>query len=173
MKGVDNEGTFIFPCGSTYNKHGLSEVPNNFTIISSPIVIFQNPDETELWSETIECGETPTYKGVTPTYGEGYFFTGWDKELTELTDPGIYYYTAQYETEQTDVNDNSADNCTVWTDGLNIIVRGAQDNILIYSLNGQLIHSAEGDADKAVSFPLSAHGTYIVKTGKRSFTVEL
>ena len=148
-------------------------MPNDFTIISSPIVIFQNPDETELWRDTIECGETPIYKGEIPTYGEGYIFTGWDKELSELTEPGIYYYTAQYEMEQTDVNDNSADNCTVWTEGLSIIVRGAQDNILIYNLNGQLIQSAKGDANETVSFPLSAHGTYIVKAGKRSITVEL
>ena len=174
VNGVDSEGIFIFPCGSTYDKHGISEVPNNFKIWSSPIVVFQNPDGTELWSETIECGETPTYKGVTPTYGEGYIFTGWDKEFTELTESGTYYYTAIYDKGvDTGVETSASDNCTVWTEGLNIIVRGAQDNILIYNLNGQLIQSAEGDADKAVFFPMSAHGTYIVKAGKRSITVEL
>ena len=174
VKDVDKEGVFVFPCGSIYDKHGISEVPMNFEIKSSVTVVFQNPDETELWRETIECGETPTYKGETPTYGEGCFFKSWNKEFTELTEPGTYYYTAQYDKGvETGVETSASDNCTVWTEGLNIIVRGAQDNILIYSLNGQLIHSAEGDADKAVSFPMSAHGTYIVKTGKRSFTVEL
>ena len=29
---VDGPGTFVFPCGSTYDKHGDSEVPTNFEI---------------------------------------------------------------------------------------------------------------------------------------------
>ena len=48
VTGVSSEGIFIFPCGSKYNEHGDSEVPENFTIVASPIVIFQNPDGKEL-----------------------------------------------------------------------------------------------------------------------------
>ena len=96
---VDGPGKFIFPCGSTYDKHGSSEVPDNFDIISSPIVIFQNPDNGELWRDTIDCKTVPVYKGETPTMGEGYVFKGWDKEFTQLDEPDIYYYTAEYEEE--------------------------------------------------------------------------
>ena len=97
---IDGPGTFIFPCGSRYNKHGYSEVPNNFTIISSPVVVFQNPDGEELWRDTFGCAQTPVYRGETPTYGEGLVFAGWDKELTMLPDPDVYYFTAQYKKEE-------------------------------------------------------------------------
>lgn len=174
VNGVDNKGTFIFPCGSTYNKHGLSEVPNDFTIISSPIVIFQNPDETELWRDTIECGSVPEYRGVTPTLGDDkYFFYRWDMELEALEEPGIYYYTAQYAMQLSNPADNSADNCTVWTEGLTLYVSDAQESITIYDLNGQQIHSAQGDANVSHTFTMPAHGVYIVKIGKNSIKVEL
>ncbi|MBR4815389.1 MAG: hypothetical protein IKZ67_08000, partial [Paludibacteraceae bacterium] len=32
VEGVDGPGVFIFPCGSTYDKHGSSQVPTNFEI---------------------------------------------------------------------------------------------------------------------------------------------
>ena len=96
VKGIDGEGVFIFPCGSTYDKHGISEVPENFTIISSPIIVFQNPDGEELYRDTIGCDVVPEYKGKTPTYGEGLVFKGWDKELTIHEKPDTYYYTAVY-----------------------------------------------------------------------------
>ena len=174
VKGVDNKGTFIFPCGSTYNKHGLSEVPNNFTIISSPIVIFQNPDETELWRDTIECGSVPEYRGVTPTLGEDkYVFYRWNMELEALEEPGIYYYTAQYAIQLSNPDDNSADNCTVWTEGLTIFVGDAQGSVKVYNLNGQLIHSVEGETSVSHAITMPAHGVYIVKIGKNSIKVEL
>ena len=96
VDGVEGPGDFIFPCGSKYNKHGASEVPTNFTIIASPIVVFQNPDYTELWRDTIGCGAIPEYKGDTPTLNYRYDFSGWDKELTALNEIGTYYYTAEY-----------------------------------------------------------------------------
>ncbi|MEE3485678.1 MAG: hypothetical protein VZQ98_15335, partial [Bacteroidales bacterium] len=97
VTGVDGEGVFIFPCGSKYDKHGISEVPDNFKIISSPVVIFQNPDGEELYRDTIGCDVLPEYKGETPTYGEGLVFKGWDKELMVHTEPDTFYYTAVYE----------------------------------------------------------------------------
>ena len=96
VKGVDSLGIFIFPCGSKYDKHGVSEVPNNFDIVSSPIIVFQNPDGTEIWRDTVGCGVVPEYKDSTPTCGERLVFDGWDKELTAHEEPGIYYYTAKY-----------------------------------------------------------------------------
>ena len=101
VTGIDGEGVFIFPCGSTYDKHGISEVPDNFEIISSPIVIFQNPDSTELWRDTIGCDVVPIYGGETPSMS-GYYFRGWDKEPTIHETPGVYYYTAVYEDMQND-----------------------------------------------------------------------
>ena len=100
VDGIDYEGVFVFPCGSKYDKHGVSEVPENFTIISSPIVVFQNPDGEELYRDTIGCDVLPVYKGETPTYGEGLVFKGWDKELTIHDRPDTYYYTAVYEEDQ-------------------------------------------------------------------------
>ena len=97
VSGVDGPGTFIFPCGSKYDKHGASEVPTDFTIISSPIVVFQNPGGVELWRDTIDCKTIPEYKGEVPTIGEDYTFVGWDNELTVLPIPDTYYYTALYE----------------------------------------------------------------------------
>ena len=97
VSGVDGEGVFIFPCGSKYDKHGISEVPDHFKIISSPIIVFQNPDSTVLWRDTINCGDTPVYKGEMPTYGDGLLFMGWDKELVPALVPDEYYYTAQYD----------------------------------------------------------------------------
>ena len=94
--GVNEEGLFVFPCGSKYNKHGIHEVPTNFTIKASPIVIFLNQDSSELWRDTIDCKTVPVYGGEIPTYGDGLVFDGWDKELTILPDPDVYYYTAQY-----------------------------------------------------------------------------
>ena len=96
VSGVDGEGLFVFPCGSKYDKHGISEVPINFTIQSSPIVIFQNPDSTELYRDTIPCDVVAEYRGETPTYGDSLVFIGWDKELTIHEVPGTYYYTALY-----------------------------------------------------------------------------
>ena len=93
VSGITQEGVFIFPCGSKYNKHGVSEVPDNFTISPSPIVIFQMPNGDLLWRDTIGCDELPTYQG--PDLGEG--FKGWEPELTVLPIPDVYYYTATYE----------------------------------------------------------------------------
>ena len=97
VKDVNGPGIFIFPCGSKYNKHGASEVPDNFTIISSPIVIFQNPDGEELWRDTTDCENVPVYQGPDPQFGEGTVFKGWDKELEAHATPDVYYYTAQYD----------------------------------------------------------------------------
>ena len=105
VEGIDGPGVFIFPCGSKYDKHGVSEVPENFKIISSPIVVFQNPDSTELYRDTINCGDTPKYEGKTPEYEDGLVWDGWDKPLEALDDPDIYYYTAVYkEGEDLDLN---------------------------------------------------------------------
>ena len=97
VKGVDKLGLFVFPCGSKYDKHGVSEVPNSFKIRSSPIIVFLNADSTELWRDTIGCYTFPKYKGEEPTLGEGDVFNGWDKPLDYIHEPGVYYYVAQYQ----------------------------------------------------------------------------
>ena len=35
VEGVDGPRTFVLPCGSTYDKHGASEVPTLFEIIAN------------------------------------------------------------------------------------------------------------------------------------------
>ncbi|MBR5971688.1 MAG: leucine-rich repeat protein [Paludibacteraceae bacterium] len=107
VAGVNGPGTFIFPCGSKYDKHGSSEVPENFKIISSPVVVFQNLNGEELYRDTIACDVVAEYKGETPTYGEGLVFKGWDKELTVHPEPDTFYYTAVYEEEQAPITDVS------------------------------------------------------------------
>ena len=97
VDGVDGLGLFIFPCGSRYDKHGISEVPDKFTIKASPILVFLNPDNVEIWRDTVDCDSVPVYKGPTPTYDEGLVFIGWDKELTAPTYAETFYYIAQYE----------------------------------------------------------------------------
>ena len=49
VDNAERPGVFIFPCGSTYDKHGPSAVPDNFEIQSPVlIVVFLNPDSTVL-----------------------------------------------------------------------------------------------------------------------------
>ena len=154
VSGVDGEGLFVFPCGSKYDKHGISEVPINFTIQSSPIVIFQNPDSTELYRDTIPCDVVAEYRGETPTYGDSLVFIGWDKELTIHEVPGTYYYTALYKSldENYVLRDSVISACdsffvdgrllrenTLWRDTL------VSDSLIItYHL--RLSHSVERDS---------------------------
>ena len=60
---------------------------------------FVNDDNTELQSERLEYGVTPSYKGETPTKEETaeytYTFKGWDKDITSVT--GDTTYTAEYD----------------------------------------------------------------------------
>ena len=132
VSGVDGPGVFIFPCGSTYDKHGVSEVPDNFDILRGIVtVIFQNPDSTVLWKETINCNEVPEYKGETPTMGEDYFFIGWDKELTAVGDESVYYITAVYE----DLNKYESLHLTV-DDALYLVLPGGSETIGYELLEG-------------------------------------
>jgi len=130
--GVNGPGVFIFPCGSTYDKHGVSEVPNNFEILRGPVtVIYQNPDSTELWRETIDCGGVPAYQGETPSMGDGYFFLGWDKEFTSVEDVPVYYITAVYE----DLNKYTTLHLTV-DDDLFLVLPGGSETIGYELLEG-------------------------------------
>ena len=132
VSGVDGPGVFIFPCGSTYDKHGVSEVPDNFDILRGIVtVIFQNPDSTVLWKDTINCNEVPEYKGETPTMGEDYFFIGWDKELTAVGDESVYYITAVYE----DLNKYKSLHLTV-DDTLYLVLPGGSETIGYELLEG-------------------------------------
>ncbi len=132
VSGVDGPGVFIFPCGSTYDKHGESEVPDNFDILRGIVtVIFQNPDSTVLWKETINCNEVPEYKGETPTMGEDYFFIGWDKELTAVGEESVYYITAMYQ----DLNKYESLHLTV-DDALYLVLPGGNETIGYELLEG-------------------------------------
>ena len=104
---VDGPGVFIFPCGSKYDKHGTAAVPDSFQIISSPIVIFQDQDGTEIYRDTVMCDVIPECP-IIPTAGEGLVFKGWDPEPFPATDPTeTYYYTAMYEKEGGDTVPNN------------------------------------------------------------------
>ena len=70
------------------------------TVAEMYTVKFENDDGTELQSEKIVEGETPVYKGETPTKDADdqftYTFTGWSPEITAVT--GDVTYTATYST---------------------------------------------------------------------------
>ena len=78
VKGVDGQGTFIFPCGATYDKHGDSEVPplfeiighghiNDSIIIACDSIVFDGITyyESKEWNDTIstvdECDSIIAY----------------------------------------------------------------------------------------------------------------
>ena len=101
VRDVLGEGMFIFPCGSTYDKKGASYVPINFTIVTTPIAIFENADGRVLMQDTIPCGAVPEYRGETPQKASderfAYRFKGWDAPLQELTESGPVVFTAVYD----------------------------------------------------------------------------
>ena len=78
VEGVDKDGIFIFPCGSTYDKHGYSEVPplfeiighghiNDSIIIACDSIVFDGITyyESKEWNDTIstidECDSIIAY----------------------------------------------------------------------------------------------------------------
>ena len=137
VSGVQAPGVFVFRCGSKYNKYGKSQVPNGFDIIASPIVIFLNPDSTELWRDTTDCTTVPVYKGPDPTYGEGDVFTGWDKELEAHATPDVYYYMAQYDRQDPPEQGNWLCFTAMEADSrVTYLHTGANSPDVWYSING-------------------------------------
>ncbi len=162
VDGVDGKGLFVFPCGSRYDKHGYSEVPPNFEIQSSPIIIFQNPDGTELWRDTTDCEHVPEYKGPTPTYGEGLAFKGWDKRLEIPYDARVYYYTAEYGQAE-DVPAGKWLCFTAEEAGSEFWYVNSEDNVvdLQYSFDGKQWNSL----DERVKVPLEKVGDKVYLRG--------
>ena len=77
--------------------------------------------------------------------------------------------------EQDETPDSSSvepENLIFWKEGLTLFVNGEQDNVEIYNINGQLIHSAQGNSPKSHTFTMPAHGVFIVRIGNRNHTVE-
>lgn len=83
VKAVDGEATYTATYSSTVNKY---------------TVTFKNEDGTELQSDTLAYGETPAFKGETPTKAEDddytYSFAGWDAAVEKVTGDAVY--TATY-----------------------------------------------------------------------------
>ncbi len=69
--------------------------------VNKYLVSFVNDDGTVLQSQELEYGQMPSYEGETPakqnTPQTTYTFTGWDKEIVEVT--GEATYTATYKEE--------------------------------------------------------------------------
>ena len=101
VKDVLGEGTFIFPCGSTYDERGESKVPANFKIVANPIAIFMDADSMVLMRDTIQCGTAPQFKGLTPKKSGNdrfvYQFKGWDPTPKVLTVSDTFVYVAAYD----------------------------------------------------------------------------
>jgi len=78
--------------GDASYKATFSATKNSYTIT------WLNYDGSELEHETLEYGATPEYKGTEPskeaTAQYTYYFSGWDKEIVEVT--GDAAYTATY-----------------------------------------------------------------------------
>ena len=75
-------------------------------------ITFQNWDGSELQSSTVECGETPTYTGATPTREQTaqytYTFKGWSPTIAPATQDQVY--TAQF-------NQTTRSYTVIWYDG--------------------------------------------------------
>ena len=79
-------------------------IAENFEIIpiTNYTITWKNADGTVLATETYETGETPEYKGETPTKAEDenyiYNFNGWTPEIKDVTEDATYeatYYTTR------------------------------------------------------------------------------
>jgi len=72
----------------------------SISIVEKVTATFKNYDGAILWSTEIEKGASVEYKGPTPTREstdpriKEYKFTGWDKELTNISEDTVF--TAQY-----------------------------------------------------------------------------
>ena len=75
--------------------------------------------------------------------------------------------------ENPDASSEEPENLIIWTEGLTLFVNGKLENVSVYNINGQLIHSAQGVSPKSHTFTMPAHGIFIVRTGNRNYTVEL
>ena len=75
-------------------------------------ITFQNWDGSELQSSTVECGETPSYTGATPTREQTaqytYTFKGWSPTIAPATQDQVY--TAQF-------NQTTRSYTVIWYDG--------------------------------------------------------
>lgn len=75
-------------------------------------ITFQNWDGSELQSSTVECGETPSYTGATPTREQTaqytYTFKGWSPTIASVTKDQVY--TAQF-------NQTTRSYTVIWYDG--------------------------------------------------------
>ena len=151
VDNAERPGVFIFPCGSTYDKHGPSAVPDNFEIQSPVlIVVFLNPDSTVLDKVYVKCGETPIYREEEPTFGENRRFIGWDTDLSTIQYDGEQYYTVMAEYERT-YDPNTVDYLCFTAEEAGAAVKyinkeGNKPN-LEYSLDGQTWTKWEEYAD--------------------------
>ena len=117
IDGVDGEGVLYTECLKAADEAAVPEnydpeavaypylrpsdlvesiTPPNFHVVSSPIVIFLNPDSTELKRDTLECGGIPDFGDDEPYLDDDHIFVKWDNELDTLSEPGYYYYIAEY-----------------------------------------------------------------------------
>ena len=75
-------------------------------------ITFKNYDGTVLQTSTVECGETPTYTGATPTHEQTaqytYTFKGWSPTIAPATQDQVY--TAQF-------NQTTRSYTVIWYDG--------------------------------------------------------
>ena len=77
-----------------YENTTIAEIANEL-VMNTKTVTFQNYDGTELQKDELSVGMVPEYVGATPVKAgdavfASYEFTGWDKELTAVTDSVTY-----------------------------------------------------------------------------------
>ena len=95
INGPTGSGVFSLPCGSTFDRRDESSIPANFDIEYFSVVVFQNPDGTEVHRDTLKCGETPVYNAKKPSL-PNLVFKEWDKPFVATSAP-YEYYTAVYD----------------------------------------------------------------------------
>ena len=69
------------------------------SVVNRYEIVFQDYDEAELQTDTLDYGMMPSYRGLTPTRAATaeytYTFAGWTPELTTVSDNAVY--TAMYD----------------------------------------------------------------------------
>ncbi len=117
---------------------------------------------TEEWvSNVAPTGTFICPKGLSEEYGESRIPVDWRVQFVGG------------EEETTGTESIASSSCVVWTEDRTILVRGAEDRIEVYDLNGKLLRGAQGTEHETVRFIMPADGAYIVKTGKKVVKVVL
>ncbi len=142
------------------------------------VVTFMNGKDT-LQSTAVSYGNTPEYKGKTPTKTSSdkyeFNFSGWSPKLAAVTEDAVYKAVFDSTTKQgLSINRILANNFVVQVSGMQVWITNARTGspYALFDLQGHVV--AKGVVDQK-SFVINAEnrGRYIVRIGKLSKNVSV